>query len=246
MADDAPPTRRTLDSWKEIGAFLGRDARTAQRWERHEGLPVHRQPHHARNSVLAYPEELKAWRRDRGRSAKSSVAFETRPGDHRRRGRNSPAGRAHRGRRAAHSSRCGRGGARFIWSGRGQRGTARHAGIGDHFSGWADVVLERLGRECDLPRPRRRRCPAGAGLTREQRIPRSRTCAIHCGLTGRPGGLRCGMEFRHGLQRIDLDRRPDAAGRRPAARSSARGGRVPGWLVCVLGSSMSSRWRAVG
>ena len=31
-----------LDSWKEIATYLGRGVRTAQRWEREEGLPVHR------------------------------------------------------------------------------------------------------------------------------------------------------------------------------------------------------------
>jgi hypothetical protein len=30
-----------LGSWKEIAAYLGRDVRTVQRWEKKEGLPVH-------------------------------------------------------------------------------------------------------------------------------------------------------------------------------------------------------------
>jgi len=34
--------RHRLESWKEIAAYLGRDVRTAQRWERLGGLPVHR------------------------------------------------------------------------------------------------------------------------------------------------------------------------------------------------------------
>ena len=34
-----------LDSWKEIAAYLGRGIRTVQRWEREEGLPVHRIAH---------------------------------------------------------------------------------------------------------------------------------------------------------------------------------------------------------
>ena len=29
-----------LDSWKEIAAYLKRGARTVQRWEREEGLPL--------------------------------------------------------------------------------------------------------------------------------------------------------------------------------------------------------------
>ena len=31
-----------LDSWKEIAAYLNRGVRTVRRWEREEGLPVHR------------------------------------------------------------------------------------------------------------------------------------------------------------------------------------------------------------
>jgi len=31
-----------LESWKEIGAYLQRNAVTARRWEKEEGLPVHR------------------------------------------------------------------------------------------------------------------------------------------------------------------------------------------------------------
>ena len=54
------PSRRRLDSWKEIAAFLGRDMRTVQRWE-HEGLPVHRRPGARRSSVFAYPDEIENW-----------------------------------------------------------------------------------------------------------------------------------------------------------------------------------------
>src|SRR5450759_1385660 len=50
-----------LDSWKEIAAYLKRGARTVQRWEREEGLPVHRLPHEKLGSVYAYPAELDAW-----------------------------------------------------------------------------------------------------------------------------------------------------------------------------------------
>ncbi len=34
-----------LESWKEIAAYLGRDARTVRRWEKNEGLPVQRHFH---------------------------------------------------------------------------------------------------------------------------------------------------------------------------------------------------------
>ena len=50
-----------LDSWKEIAAYLGRGIRTVQRWEREEGLPVHRLVHEKRGSIYARREELAAW-----------------------------------------------------------------------------------------------------------------------------------------------------------------------------------------
>jgi tetratricopeptide (TPR) repeat protein len=52
---------RRLDSWKEIAVHLGRRVRTVQRWEKEEGLPVHRLPHRRRGTVYALPEELDAW-----------------------------------------------------------------------------------------------------------------------------------------------------------------------------------------
>ena len=58
---DGDPKARRLDSWKEIAAHLGRGIRTVQRWEREEGLPVHRLAHEKRGSVYARPEELAAW-----------------------------------------------------------------------------------------------------------------------------------------------------------------------------------------
>lgn len=50
-----------LDSWKEIAAHLKRDVRTVQRWERNEGLPVHRKRHGTLGSVYAFAHELDAW-----------------------------------------------------------------------------------------------------------------------------------------------------------------------------------------
>ena len=50
-----------LDSWKEIAAYLKRGARTVQRWEIEEGLPVHRLQHDTLGSVYAYRSELDAW-----------------------------------------------------------------------------------------------------------------------------------------------------------------------------------------
>ncbi|MBI2962288.1 MAG: tetratricopeptide repeat protein [Deltaproteobacteria bacterium] len=50
-----------LDSWKEIAAQLRREVRTVQRWEKSEGLPVHRHLHQRLGSVYAYRSELDAW-----------------------------------------------------------------------------------------------------------------------------------------------------------------------------------------
>jgi Tol biopolymer transport system component len=54
-----------LDSWKEVAAYLNRDVATVQRWEKREGMPVHRHLHSKRGSVYAVPEELDAWRESR-------------------------------------------------------------------------------------------------------------------------------------------------------------------------------------
>lgn len=58
-------SEKPLESWKEIAAYLKRDVRTVRRWEKSEGLPVHRQMHQARGSVFAYPSELEAWKSSR-------------------------------------------------------------------------------------------------------------------------------------------------------------------------------------
>ena len=43
-----------LDSWKEIAVYLNRSVRTLHRWEKDEGLPVHRHQHKELGSVFAY------------------------------------------------------------------------------------------------------------------------------------------------------------------------------------------------
>ena len=55
------PQGKQLNSWKEIAAFLQKDVRTVQRWEKNERLPVHRKPHDKLSSVYAYESELEAW-----------------------------------------------------------------------------------------------------------------------------------------------------------------------------------------
>jgi Tol biopolymer transport system component len=50
-----------LDSWKEIADYLKRDTRTAIRWEKEKGLPIHRVPGGKRQAVFAYPHEIDTW-----------------------------------------------------------------------------------------------------------------------------------------------------------------------------------------
>jgi TolB-like protein/lipoprotein NlpI len=59
----APET--PLDSWKEIAAYVKRDVSTVQRWEKREGMPVHRHQHDKRGSVYALSSELDAWLQSR-------------------------------------------------------------------------------------------------------------------------------------------------------------------------------------
>ena len=61
---DMQPVRtpqKRLDSWKEIAAYLNRDVTTVQRWEKREGMPVHRHLHGRMGSVYAFSSELDAW-----------------------------------------------------------------------------------------------------------------------------------------------------------------------------------------
>src|ERR1700730_17811913 len=64
-----PPSESTsedrLDSWKQIAAYLCREVTTVQRWEKREGMPVHRHLHDRIGSVSASRTELDAWIRGR-------------------------------------------------------------------------------------------------------------------------------------------------------------------------------------
>src|SRR6266404_9375362 len=64
-ASSANPPEDRLDSWKEIAAYLNRDVTTVQRWEKREGMPVHRHLHDRIGSVYASRTELDAWVRGR-------------------------------------------------------------------------------------------------------------------------------------------------------------------------------------
>ncbi len=59
------PNERRLESWGEIALYLKRDIRTVQRYEKNEGLPVHRMRIGKGDQVYAFPSELDQWIRDR-------------------------------------------------------------------------------------------------------------------------------------------------------------------------------------
>ncbi len=69
LSPGAVPSARAsegrLDSWKEIAAYLNRDMTTVQRWEKREGMPVHRHLHGKMGSVYAFRAELDEWVRSR-------------------------------------------------------------------------------------------------------------------------------------------------------------------------------------
>src|ERR1700759_783309 len=66
------PAEDRLNSWKEIAAYLHRDVTTVQRWEKREGMPVHRHLHDRMGTVYAFKGELDSWAR--GRSQKALLA----------------------------------------------------------------------------------------------------------------------------------------------------------------------------
>src|ERR1700760_4390162 len=71
-----PPEDR-LDSWKEIAAYLNRDVTTVQRWEKREGMPVHRHLHDRIGTVYASQAELDEW--VRGRNARPAEGGRNKP-----------------------------------------------------------------------------------------------------------------------------------------------------------------------
>ena len=57
-----------LDSWKDIAGYLHCDVRTAIRWEKTRGLPIHRMPGGQRQPVYAYRHEIDLWFQKTGAS----------------------------------------------------------------------------------------------------------------------------------------------------------------------------------
>src|ERR1700761_8327025 len=73
-SESPKPIDDRLNSWKEIAVYLKRDVTTVQRWERREGMPVHRHLHDRQGSVYAFRPELDDWVRSRTlRSAPATV-----------------------------------------------------------------------------------------------------------------------------------------------------------------------------
>jgi Tol biopolymer transport system component len=72
----APPeiaSSDRLESWKEIAVYMHRDVKTVQRWEKREGMPVHRHLHDKIGSVYAFRTELDAWVRNRRPSSPEAL-----------------------------------------------------------------------------------------------------------------------------------------------------------------------------
>ena len=67
MMPERNTPQRTLESWKQIAAYLDRSERTVRRWEASEGLPVHRREHERQDTVFAFRHEIEAWSRRRTR-----------------------------------------------------------------------------------------------------------------------------------------------------------------------------------
>jgi Tol biopolymer transport system component len=95
-----PASEDRLDSWKEIATYLKKDATTAQRWEKREGMPVHRHLHDKGGSVYAFRSELDAWSRGRAVTAATEVRPQI-PSDDRPRPSGGDPGQAARASSAA-------------------------------------------------------------------------------------------------------------------------------------------------
>jgi hypothetical protein len=67
-----------LDSWKQIAVYLDRQVRTVQRWEKCEGLPVHRQFHVKAGTVCAFKHEIDSWLKNRCPPFREAVRQERR------------------------------------------------------------------------------------------------------------------------------------------------------------------------
>ncbi len=58
--------RKRLDGWKAIADYVEKSVRTVQRWEKEENFPIHRIKDG--KSIHAYPDEIDAWLKKRGKT----------------------------------------------------------------------------------------------------------------------------------------------------------------------------------
>ncbi len=80
VPDSRPdPVADRLDSWKDIAAYLRRDVSTVQRWEKKQGLPVHRHLHEKQGSIYAFKSELDEWWRQADYSDETTDRSERKP-----------------------------------------------------------------------------------------------------------------------------------------------------------------------
>ena len=78
---DGNAQRETLESWKQIAAYLKRSERTVRRWESREGLPVHRHGHQSQDTVFAHVDEIDRWMKRRTRPAGPDATTSAEPQD---------------------------------------------------------------------------------------------------------------------------------------------------------------------
>ena len=78
---DPPHHEPRLESWGEIAAYLRREIRTVQRWEKYQGLPVRRLQIGKLGSVYAYRSELDKWYRERQPQAENGEEDADKPGN---------------------------------------------------------------------------------------------------------------------------------------------------------------------
>ncbi len=62
---------KILDGWKEIAEYVGKSARTVQRWEKEEGFPVRRIK--SKKSVFAYADEIDNWLENRKKNQTKEI-----------------------------------------------------------------------------------------------------------------------------------------------------------------------------
>jgi TolB-like protein/Tfp pilus assembly protein PilF len=74
------PAGSRLESWKEIAAYLRRGVTTVQRWEKTEGLPVHRHVHARLGTIWADRSEIDVWWARRGKGLEKEEAAPRRRG----------------------------------------------------------------------------------------------------------------------------------------------------------------------